>query len=263
MEKATLDGFTAQQWFTFATVYARPCFFELIPDKFYQCLVRLCEIVDLSSRYRISTEEIAILCDKIQEHHKLFSKIYGKWNVSINNHMVLHLPETMLYFGPCHTFWCFASERMNGIITGLPTSGRSIEKEFFQKFARQQKLSHMEICNELPPDLKSMLDPGSALYPDATMQDSDTDTEHEMYEHERHIKIIRVEEFLSKAWETANDAFEKQQSIERGESAYPFKDAELLPPQRTDKVMTDGMYDDVTQHPRAFQQPTCPCLCKF
>ena len=251
MEKATLDGFTAQQWFTFATVYARPCFFELIPEKFYQSLVLLCEIVESSSKYRISTEEIVILSNKIQEHHKLFSAIYGKWNVSINNHMVLHLPETMLYFGPCHTFWCFASERMNGIITSLPTSGRSIEKEFFHKFARQQKLSQMEISNDLPPVLKSMFgqDCFSALYPDWVTQDSDADTE-EMYEHERHIERIRVEEFLSKAGEMANDAFEKQQSIERGECAYPFKDAKLLPPQRVDKIMTDDMYNDVKHHIR-------------
>eukprot|EP00794_Sanderia_malayensis_P002662 gene2662-3078_t len=137
LERVTLDSFTAQQWQIFANVYARACFFELLPAKNYRCLVLLCEVVEICSKGLVNKKEVLQLAQKLQQHHILFGELYGKWQMSINNHMSLHLADTINDYRPCHTFWCFAFEWMNGILSGVPTSGRCIEKEYFSKFIQQ------------------------------------------------------------------------------------------------------------------------------
>ena len=49
--------------------------------------------------------------------------------VTVNYHMALHMPEVILDYGPPHAFWCFAYERMNGILASTPTNNRGIENE--------------------------------------------------------------------------------------------------------------------------------------
>ena len=56
--------------------------------------------------------------------------------VTVNYHMALHLPDMILDLGPPHAFWCFAYERMNGILAGSPNSNRSIEMEVANRFVQ-------------------------------------------------------------------------------------------------------------------------------
>lgn len=266
LEKATLDGFTAQQWLLFAAVYARPCFFEMIPEQNYKCLVLLCEIVEACATYRISIAEVSLLEDKIKKHHKLFGSLYGKWKVSINNHLALHLADIMMSYGPCHTFWCFASERLNGILTGLPTSGRSVEKEVFRRFSMQQQLSITDVFQSLPQQLHQDLGddcPNLLRLAESGRDDEET----EKREHERHIERIRAEHFLALRGQEDNDSFERQRAIEREESTYPFNDAAMLPPQRNGKIMSDEMFTATNDHLNdVFEERLVhlsPAFCKF
>eukprot|EP00112_Aurelia_sp_Birch-Aquarium-sp1_P018382 Seg438.3 transcript_id=Seg438.3/GoldUCD/mRNA.D3Y31 product="hypothetical protein" protein_id=Seg438.3/GoldUCD/D3Y31 len=52
-DKASLDGFTAQQWLLFAIAYARPVFFGLIPNAAYECLKHLCMITEKCTAHRL------------------------------------------------------------------------------------------------------------------------------------------------------------------------------------------------------------------
>ena len=75
----------------FALIYARPCLARLLPAKSYECLCLLCEIVQLIVQPVITTDEIATLYRLLHNHHKLFKTTYGKWEVSVNYHMALHI----------------------------------------------------------------------------------------------------------------------------------------------------------------------------
>ena len=87
------DGLSLHQF------HARPCFFDLIPARSYECLRWLCEIVDLCAKYQISEADLILIKTKMQKHHMLCGSSYGKLNVSVNNHMALHLHETIDNFG--------------------------------------------------------------------------------------------------------------------------------------------------------------------
>eukprot|EP00112_Aurelia_sp_Birch-Aquarium-sp1_P004736 Seg15388.1 transcript_id=Seg15388.1/GoldUCD/mRNA.D3Y31 product="hypothetical protein" protein_id=Seg15388.1/GoldUCD/D3Y31 len=153
----------------------------------------------------------------------------------------------MLYYGPCHTFWCFASERLNGTLTGMPSSGRCIEKELFNRFSIQQQYIVGDIFQGLAQQSQQRLEENCTALLKLAGDSEETD-ETEKYEQERHISRIQAESFLSECGQEENDAFEKQRSVEREESSFPFKDALLLPPQRNDKSMSEEMFIETHQH---------------
>lgn len=243
LEKSSVDGFTAQQWLLFALVYARPCFYDLIPRDHYKCLVLLCEIIEECYKCQIGQEEIAVLEEKVRSHHKMYEKLYGKWAVSINNHMVLHLCETIQRYGPCHSFWCFAAERMNGMLTGLPNSGRSVEKELFNRFSAQQHITIERSFQNLPRDLIEKIEETCPIISRITEETDETDIAQQLVR-------MSAEAFASAAGRQEDAAFEKQHAIERGESEYPFKKPVMLSPQRADLIMNVDMYNRVMEHLR-------------
>ena len=59
----------------------------------------------------MSEEDIETLYRLIHEHHKRFAAAYGKWDISINYRMALHIISD---YGPPHGYWCYAYEWMNG-----------------------------------------------------------------------------------------------------------------------------------------------------
>lgn len=244
MEKNTFDGLTAQQWLNFALVYARPCFYGLISVRAYESLKTLCEIVELCAKYRITVAEVDKLESLVKKHHGLFGRIYGKWNVSINHHMALHLPDTVKRFGPSHAFWCFASERLNGDLTALPSSGRSVEKEVFMRFITEQKLSVKGNFNMLPQGLKVRLNEGCPAL-GRMVQKAIEEEEHGKHADYCQIVRLRTEAFISAPGKQLNDAFERQCNIEMHESEFPFVKAKLQPPIREDIHMDDELLNEV------------------
>ena len=130
------SGVTAAQWKLYIITYARPCLFRLLPDHAYKCLVMLSQIVSIIASPIIGYEQIDSLRKLLHDHHLLFSQVYGKWSITVNYHMNLHLPDIMCDLGPPQSFWCFGYERMNGILAGTPNSKRCVEIEVANRFVQ-------------------------------------------------------------------------------------------------------------------------------
>eukprot|EP00794_Sanderia_malayensis_P018628 gene18628-20508_t len=245
LDKTTADGFTAQQWLLFAVVCARICLYNLTAERVYNCMKLLCEIVEMSTKHRLRPANIPELRIKLQEHHVLFGKIYGKWNVSINHHMALHIPDTIGRFGPSHGYWCFGAERLNGVLMSRSSNGRSIEKELFLKFVSQQQMSGKDLFQSLPPNVKSTITDNcsnvSTLL--ASCHEDNEDAE-EISEIER----TKAEEFLSNSGQENNDCFDKQRQVEKMESTFEFKKPVLLSPTRKDLRMEYQTYANLQKH---------------
>ena len=132
-----LTELTAQQWKNFACIYARPCLVGLIPDRAYQSMLLLCQIVEYISQPATSDDIIVNLYKLLHEHHKCFRTAHGKWQVSINYHMALHIPDVMADYGPPHGYWCFGYERMNGFLAEFPNSKVDIEPQIMNRILLQ------------------------------------------------------------------------------------------------------------------------------
>ena len=194
-----LSGLTAQQWKNFACVYARPCFSGLLPDKFFKPLFLLCEIVVYINKPIMSEEDIETLYRLIHgyEHHKRFAAAYGKWDISINYHIALHICDIISDYGPPHGYWCYAYERMNGYLSDIPNNGWNIESQLMVKLLQQLCFSNCELPNiltETSTALKPVL---------ATDVEMDADN-YAVYQYKLYISPVL-------------DNFEYQCNIDRGE----------------------------------------------
>ena len=142
-DKFDFSSLTADQWKNFALIYAKPCLWDLLPPESYESICLLCEIVKITVQPALTNSDISRLGCLLKSHHWYFERIYGKFEVSVNYHMALHFPDIIKDFGPPHSFWCFSFERMNGVLSGLPTSNRYIELELFTKFLQDANIESM------------------------------------------------------------------------------------------------------------------------
>lgn len=140
-----MSGVSAAQWKLYIICYARPCLYKLLPQRHYKCMVLLAEIVSLLSSPVLSMDNVTTLYRLQHDHHQLFCRLYGKWNVTVNYHISLHLPDIIIDFGPPQSFWCFAYERFNGILAGTPNSNRSVEIDVADRFVRDISFSYCKI----------------------------------------------------------------------------------------------------------------------
>lgn len=141
-------GITADQWKLYILSYARPCLYKLLANDQYRCIVKLSEIVVIITSPILTQDQIAVLFRSLHDHHLRFQQLYGKWAVTVNYHMSLHLPDTILDLGPPQSFWCFAYERLNGFLAGTPNSHRNIEVDVLDRFLRD-----VSCCNSDLPAL--------------------------------------------------------------------------------------------------------------
>ena len=63
---------------------------------------------------------------------------YGDETISTSMHMICHLKECILDYGPLHEFWLFPFERFNGILGQLPHNNKLIEVQLFRRFLKDQ-----------------------------------------------------------------------------------------------------------------------------
>ena len=87
--------------------------YKLLLERNYRCLVLQAEIVEIIASPVFTSDMIEKLYQLLQDHHHLFRQVYGKWAVTVNYHMCLHLPDIIADLGPPHVF---------GMLSGTPNS---------------------------------------------------------------------------------------------------------------------------------------------
>lgn len=65
---------------------------------------------------------------------KKFAALYRRENCTINMHLHGHLVECIEDFGPVYAFWCFAYERMNGILGSYHVNNHHISIQLTIRF---------------------------------------------------------------------------------------------------------------------------------
>lgn len=114
--------------------------------------------MELVSQPTLTAEDIANLYRLLHEHHTIFEKVYGKWAITINYHMALHIPDVIIDHGPPQAFWCFSYERMNGFLSRMPTSNRCIEVEVMNRYLCDYTMNNIELPNiDVPRALRGIV----------------------------------------------------------------------------------------------------------
>ncbi len=113
------SGFSADQWKSFILIYATPITWDFLkePDRrilanFVRvCNILVCRIVSISGLKEAHMRLVTMV--------KEIERTYGPNKISPNLHLCLHLCECSLDYGPLYAFWCFSTERMNGLLGNL------------------------------------------------------------------------------------------------------------------------------------------------
>ena len=220
----SLGHVTAQQWKNYVIIFARPCMFKLLPDDAYKSLVLLSQIVSLVASPIFTLDDVASLYRHLHDHHSIFYKVYGKWAVTINYHMSLHIPDLIIDQGPPQAFWCFAYERMNGTLSRTPNSNRLIEVEVMDRHLRDYTFcSYSMPTEDVPRSLREI------LYEDEEVQIPSTLHSHWIISH-----------FLMTIPERR---FSRQQGIDKGDVVdWPL---EMLHPSKKNVRITPDFHEEI------------------
>ena len=151
-------GFTAEQWKNWTIFYSLFALKDILPSQHYNCWHLFVKVCFLLCRRSIAWEQIQEADQIIFQFLRLFKQLYGAEKCNINMHLHGHLAKCIEDFGPVYSFWCFAYERMNGILGAYPTNTHHISVQYMRRFLDSKSCAPAywppEYVNEYFPVLK-------------------------------------------------------------------------------------------------------------
>ena len=86
----------------------------------------------------INKEKLQLADALLLKFCKRTERQYGEEVISPSMHMICHLKELDLDYGPLHEFWLYPFERLNGSLGKLPNNNRSIEVQLMKRYLNDQ-----------------------------------------------------------------------------------------------------------------------------
>ena len=87
----------------------------------------------------------------------MYERLYGKDACTPNMHMVCHLRDIMLDYGPVYGYWCFSFERYNGMLESMHKLWKNPEKQLLAKFVDLQLVNTIGIFTAENDDFVSVI----------------------------------------------------------------------------------------------------------
>lgn len=128
------SGFTAEQWKNWVVYYSLFSLKDVLPWRHYNCWHLYVKICFLLCRRRVTEAQLREADALLDEFWESFKQLYGAAACTINLHLHGHLTSCIKDFGPVYSFWCFAYERMNGILGSYHTNNHHVSIQYMHKF---------------------------------------------------------------------------------------------------------------------------------
>ena len=78
-------------------------------------------------------------------------------------HMICHLKECILEYGPLHALWLFPFEKFYGILGQLPHNNKSIEAQLFRQLLKDQHVIAIPHYTMFQEDFSEFLNDSATL----------------------------------------------------------------------------------------------------
>lgn len=131
---SSFSGFTADQWRNWTVFFSLFSLKGILPPQHYHCWHFFVKACFLLCRRSIDADQLSDADQFLNTFCLKFAGIYGKDNCTINMHLHGHLHECVKDYGPVYSFWCFAFERMNGILGSYHTNNHNISIQLARRF---------------------------------------------------------------------------------------------------------------------------------
>lgn len=130
------SGFTADQWRNWVCIFSAYSLKGLLPEPDYACWMHFVQACTLLCNTIITEGELNDADSHLLQFCRGFQDLYGAQYCTMNIHMHLHLRESVLELGPVYGFWLYAYERMNGLLTKIPTNSVNICPQLMKKYVQ-------------------------------------------------------------------------------------------------------------------------------
>lgn len=130
--ESNYSRFTAEEWKNWTLYYSLFVLRHVLPDAHFNCWQKFVLACTFICSPYITENDVKRANILFIRFGKKVEQLYGAKVVTPNMHFHAHLAECVEDFGPVQTFWCFAFERFNGLITDIPTNHHSIELQYMR-----------------------------------------------------------------------------------------------------------------------------------
>uniref|UniRef100_A0A1X7VF95 Uncharacterized protein n=1 Tax=Amphimedon queenslandica TaxID=400682 RepID=A0A1X7VF95_AMPQE len=173
--QSSFSGFTADQWRSWTVLFSLFSSKGIIPANDYNCWLLFVKACDLLCRRSLTAFELNNADAYIMEFCNKFVTLYGKEHCTINMHLHGHLNECISDYGPVYSFWCFAFERMNGVLGSYDTNNHNISIQLARRFLDSKEYATLnwptEFVDEYSPLLTKFVYQKGSLKLDSSIGD--------------------------------------------------------------------------------------------
>ena len=135
------SGFTAEQWKNWTLYFSLFALKDAIPWHHYNCWLLFVKACFLLCRRTITSTQLKEADEFLMKFCQKFAELYGSDRCTVNMHLHGHLADCIKDYGPIYSFWCFAFERMNGILGSYHVNNHHISIQFTRKFLNSKTYS--------------------------------------------------------------------------------------------------------------------------
>lgn len=257
LEKMSARGLKAQQWKNFIVTYARVCLWNIVPNQLYHTVKCLAELVELILKDPITRQEVDAISSLLHKHHGLYAKFFGKFEVSVNYHMALHIPELIQNWGHPTSWWCFPYERHIGLLGDVNTSGKTVEEEIFRNCVMQHLIDGAKVPslddivseNDVPHPLKPFLNHSQNYYEEEKTEEWSVYLRIQAERFFKGTDCMYTSAPSTISW-SAESILDLQMKVEREELEGMKEEwtIEMLPPRRMKQRPKDTFYSELKNY---------------
>lgn len=128
----TYSTFKASQFRTFL-LYLFPVLQGILQKEYFNHLLLLSSAIYILSQEKISKEELKIADEKLKKFVFDYEVLYGKSNMTMNVHCLVHLVECVKNLGPLWSHSMFAFESFNGTLAKYGKSPNNIVNQVVER----------------------------------------------------------------------------------------------------------------------------------
>ena len=151
------SSFIAEQWKNWIIYFSLFALKDILPWNHYKCWHLFVKVCFLLCQRTVAQQQLNEADHHLNEFWKEYKALYGAKYCTMNIHLHGHLTECIRDFGPVYSFWCFAYERMNGVLGAFHTNHHHISVQYMHRFLDSKIYSPVYWPTELVDDFLPLL----------------------------------------------------------------------------------------------------------
>ena len=132
--------FKASEYRAFLLYYSLPVLTGILPVQYWDHYCLLVVAISALLSESISHDQISYCSQLLNKFCAQFSTLYGERYMSINLHLLLHLPDTVRELGPLWVYSCFHFEGQNGILKNLIHGTQKVDIQLIRSYSYLRNL---------------------------------------------------------------------------------------------------------------------------